>query len=318
MRLIASAAVALLAFPAFAGVAASPDAYDGEVLVAPPPPNWSGGTIIERDHGTAREWVRIGTGAIPTVERIVINEFAGRQVPDALAEAAAKRTQALKDCQNGTAEEPALTKKAAYASARFSVVCADKSDDGSPAAAFGLIEVLAGEFNFYMVERYWRGGAADPGLPSGSKRVLANWTQFFDRIRICNTMSDTCNTAAAAMIHAHPRFSTMRPPPVVTKPVLAPAKALKAATAFGELTGRAETCNENTKQLLAKIGQMFDYVTANDKERTQAVAAFEKAIPLGRAKQAKIDVDECGAILRSYREYPLRLSAFHKFLERFL
>ncbi len=292
--------------------------FNGEILLAPPPATWSGGTARRDTERTVREWTRTYPDSGRFTETIRVVEFPGLANKNAAAEARERIARDTGDCKPSTPPTPLILRKAGYASARYSADCTTTGRDKKPAIRFSMVEVLAGEFNLYVVERRWQGDPSDPAMPTASPRVMAAWTGYFDQIRVCNTLSNPCDPADLTMIHSHPRFTTMRKAPVVSKPVLAPDKSIKAASGFGELTGRAEACKEDVKGLLGRVSQIFENVTANDAERSKALAAFDTARSKGRAEQTKAGDANCGSVLRDFREHPVRIGVFHRYLERFL
>ena len=290
--------------------------FTGEVLVAPPPPNWDGGTPITSEAGVTRSWRRspiTGSAASEVVTILTIPEISSPPVARAQA--------AVPDMAKGCVERivaPIQRKKADIgAFASITVSCKKLTDAPADSTRFAMGRAYVGEFNSYVVTRIWTGGRVDPGSPANSPRTAEQWLQFFDRIAVCNTLRASCDPADAAMIHADPRFKTMRDAPVRSRPEVAIENVMKAATRFGELTGRAEACGEDTSAIKGKIARMFAYVTTNDAAANDAVLRYEQTLGVSAKQQATRPQETCGQILVDFRAHPTRVSVFPRYIERF-
>lgn len=301
-----------------AGGLSAQSAFNGEVLVAPPPPNWTGGTPEKTDMGIRREWRRNFLIEGGVVERIVVTRSENQK--DRVAQLAAR--ELAKDmtakCAKPTVSEIKRDKGAIGTTASFTAQCSTIKDTAPGTALFAMGKVFIGDFYTFTVRRTWLGHKDDPGSPANSPRTGEQWATYFSRISVCNTLSDACNPAQAEIIHADPRFKTMRALPVSAKPVVTLDDALKAANAFGTLTGRAEACGEDVEALTSKIQRMFKYVTANDQDSTKAVKAFRTAQARASKAQDAKSKESCGQILRDFRQHPSRVGAFYRYIERFL
>ena len=308
----------LAALTCLTGPAAAQSAFNGEVLVAPPPPNWTGGAPEKTEKGLRREWRRNFLIEGGVVERIVITRSENQK--DRVAQLAAR--EVTKDmtakCAKPTISKIERTKAAIGTKASFTAQCSTIKDTPPGTALYAMGTVYIGDFYTYTVRRIWQGHKDDPGSPANSPRTGEQWAAYFARIAVCNTLTDTCNPAQAEIIHADPRFKTMRALPVSAKPVVPLADAMKAAGAFGTLTGRAEGCGEDVAPLTSKIQRMFNYVTVNDQDAAKALKAFKAAQARGIKLQETKSKETCGQILRDFRQHPSRVGAFHRYIERFL
>lgn len=294
-------------------------AFDGEVLVAPPPPNWSGG--IEQDDGdsTLRTWRRTFELPEGVRETITIRRTPLPETPDINALADTVVTRHAMRCGEVN-ETKRTTRKATIGSVlSFTLTCKLKPEGSTnPRDLFVRARVLVGEFNQYVIERVWIGDIKLPTSPINSPRIRASWQTFFMSTSVCNTLVSDCDEDRARNIHAHERFKKMRALPVVARPVM-PAKDIETvATRLGQLTGRAEACGEDISPLTGKIGRMFAHVSENDQISSDAVTKFNAARRTTRAAQAKLSNDKCGEILRTFRSHPSRVGVFHKYVQRFL
>ncbi len=298
-------------------VTADPN-FNGEVLVAPPPANWSGGTPETVNNAYRRVWKRGFLTQSGVREQIVISR---RDKDAAITATALARTVAdalTKSCVQKTVTK--ITREAVKIGvvASFTAQCDGLTDTDTANAMFANARVYVGEFNTYIVERTWVGEKADPTSPLNSPRTGEQWAAYFSRISVCNTLQSACNPAEAEIVHAHPRFKTMRAIPVSARPIVAQKNAIKAARALGKLTGQADACGEDITPLTSKIGRMFAHVTANDRDSTAAVAAFDTAREISAKAQAKRKRETCGPVLREFRQHPSRVGAFHRYIERFI
>jgi len=298
-------------------VTADPN-FNGEVLIAPPPANWSGGTPETANNAFRRVWKRgfLTQGGVK--EQIAISR---RDRDDTITATALARTVSsaiTKACVEKIVTKVTREAKKIGVVASFTAQCDGLTDTDTANALFASAKVYVGEFNTYTVERTWIGNKADPTSPANSPRTGDQWIAYFSRISVCNTLQSACNVAEAEIIHAHPRFKTMRPIPASAKPILVQKNALKAARALGALTGQADACGEDITPLTSKIGRMFAHVTANDRDSTAAVAAFDTARGISKKVQAKKERETCGPVLREFRQHPSRVGAFHRYIERFI
>ena len=304
-----------LAASAFCVTAQAAD-FTGEVLVAPPPPNWDGGTPVTSDAGVTQSWKRLQIAGSTASEVVSIRTIADTGTPPV-----ARIKAAVPDMAKGCVERavaPIQREKANIGTlASITVSCKKLTDAPDGTTLFAMGRTYVGEFNSYVVTRTWTGGRIDPGSPANSPRTAAQWLRFFDRIAVCNTLRASCDPADAAMIHAAPRFTTMRDAPVQSRPEVSIENVMTAATLFGELTGRAEACGEDTTAIKGKIARMFAYITTNDAAANDAVLRFEQTLGVSAKQQATRPQDTCGQILVDFRAHPTRVSAFPRYIERF-
>ncbi len=292
--------------------------FNGEVLIAPPPPNWTGGAPEKTETGIRREWRRSFLTQGGVVERVVITRSENQKdrVAQLAAQDLAKAMTA--GCAKPKISEIKREKAAIGTTASFTARCTAVKDTPADTALFAMGKVFIGDFYTYAVRRVWTGHKDDPGSPANSPRTGEQWAAFFARITVCNTLTSPCDSAQAEIVHAHPRFTTMRALPVVTRPVMAPADALKAARRIGDLTGRAEACGEDVEPLLGKIDRMFAHISENDQDSSRAVKAFGTAREKGlKAQDAKAKAS-CGEVLRTFRQHPSRVGAFYRYAQEFL
>lgn len=293
--------------------------FNGEVLVAPPPPNWSGGSIEETADGIVRTWRRILRDRPLPQEKIVVSRTPTVDSADPIDVATRHAGTVTEACVEAEVTNARYEEAEIGTFASVTARCTIRGTGGAAdLALFSVIRAYIGEFNIYAVERTWTGDARDPGSPANSPRTAEAWMTYFDRISVCNTLVSTCDPADAEIIHADPRFQRMRALPVVAKPVMPQEDAIAAARGLGELTGRADACGEDITPLTSKIGRMFAYVTANDSVSSAAVEQFERSLAAGREAQSAQDRESCGPVLREFRAHPTRVGAFHRYVERFL
>lgn len=294
-------------------------AFNGEVLVAPPPPNWSGGALSETKDGTLQTWRRAFNSHDSIAESISIRRSALPDNPDinALANTVAVRVGAICENYNETARKPLKTKIGSALS--FIITC--KPSSAGPQSKQRLYirtRVMLGEFNQYVVERAWRGDIQQPTSPINSPKTRASWQAFFGATSICNTLISECSEERARNIHAHERFKKMRALPEVIRPVMDATDIQIVASKFGQLTGRAQACGEDITPLTSKIGRMFAHVSPNDQVSSIAVATFNSARETTYTHQTSLPREQCGEILRTFRSHPSRVGVFHNYAQRFL
>ena len=309
--------IAVFTAAAFAAVfAAAPSAgatFDGEVLVAPPPANWMGGTLERTDTGSRRIWQRNVAAPGTAQESITLSRFDDITEPAPSARAAAIGRELTAECAKPIVSQ--VTLEGAEIGAVASVTSTCEEDGG--ATLFSVAKAYLGEFNSYAVVRTWRGDPRDPGNPANSPKTAASWLAFFDRISVCNALTAPCDTARAEIIHADPRFEQMRALHISEATVLPQDDVLKAARGLGELTGRAEQCGEDVSPLVSKIDRMFESVTGNDTDSNAAAQLFRVTQQRGNTLQQGRDHDTCGPVLRDFRQHPSRVGAFARYIEQF-
>jgi len=292
--------------------------FNGEVLIAPPPPNWSGGAPEITKTGLKRVWKRDFLLADGSTEQVVVTRMVKQG--NAVANLSAQKLSITlsEHCVQKTISKIKSDKAKGIASADFTVQCSQLKETPAEISLFAMARVLVGDFNTYTVARIWQGNSTDPASPANSPRTGAQWAKYFARISVCNTLSEDCDPAQAEIIHADPRFKVMRAMPVSIKPVMVLKDMLVAAEGFGVLTGRAEYCGEDVTPLTSKVARMFTYVAANDRDSSKALSAFKTARIKGLKDQAKLSKESCGQVRRDFRQHPTRVSAFPRYVERFL
>lgn len=310
--------VALILSALATSTAVADTAFNGEVLIAPPPPNWSGGTPETANNTLRRVWKRGFLNQNGVKEQIAVSRSNKDDTVTATALARAVLLAITKPCVEKTVTKITSEAKTIGVVASFTAQCDGLTDSETADALFASAKVYVGEYNTYTVERTWIGNKSDPTSPVNSPRTGEQWIAYFSRISVCNTLQSACNVAEAEIIHAHPRFKTMRPIPISARPILVQNNALKAARALGKLTGQADACGEDITPLTSKIGRMFAHVTANDRDSTAAVAAFDTSRAISKKTQAKRKRETCGPVLREFRQHPSRVGAFHRYIERFI
>lgn len=285
--------------------------FNGEVLISPPPPNWLGGTETETETGVQRVWQRPTDGG--PRETITIERMTGSTDRTAASIAQDAGRHALGTCAQPNVTD--ATPEPAEIGARAAVTATCNTADGI--ATFALGHAFVGDFNTYSVVRTWSGDPSDPSSPAVSPRAAEEWLAYFSRAGVCNTLTSACNPDMAVMIHAHPRFETMRPLKIAAAPVLPQQDLLRGAKAIGAVTGRAAACGEDIAPLTTKIDRMFAYVTANDRDAFAAVSAFEAARTDAEKAQASAKKAGCGETLREFRQHPSRVGAFPRYIEQY-
>lgn len=298
-----------LAVAAIAALPACAD-FDGEVLIAPPPANWTGGTEEAHASGSSRVWRRPDGAA---VETITLTRLDGISNADPGSTAVMVGLGALGTCDNPDMSEPVAVPADIGVAAAVTATCTGSEGVG----IFAVGTAYVGEFNTYTILRAWYGDPNDPGSPANSPRAAEDWQTYFERATVCNTLTSPCDVDAALLVHAHPRFETMRDYQVAAAPVLDQNDLMRGARALGELTGRAAGCGEDITLLVSKIDRMFEHVTANDRDAFDAVAAFGAARLTAERNQADLPREGCGEILREYRRHPSRVGAFPRYIAEF-
>lgn len=286
--------------------------FTGEVLLSPKPANWVEGPAKKTKLGLRREWTRNFAGAGAT-ERIFIIKSEELKKPAVAAIALGKALGS--NCTNKKVSKPKVRPVEIGSVASLNVQC-DLKD--AKKSYFANVHVLAGEYATYTVARSWTGIKDDPTSPLNSPKTGEQWASFFSRVSVCNTLTSDCDPAKVEVIHAHPRFTTMRAAPVKDKPVMAQADVLKAAAGVGTLTGQAQACGEDIGPFTASLPRMFENVTPDKEKSEQAQLAFATAQKRGHAQQFKKDKESCGEILRQFRQHPSRVSTFPRYLAQFL
>lgn len=295
---------ALLAGPSFA------TEFHGEVLIAPPPPNWTGGTPLQTPNGLSRVWRRDGNGPDGTTERVTILHGLENTSTDPSARVERWVDSFTASCTATDTSTVTLIQTPLGPTAQATAVCED--DTGQ--TRHGRIMVLVGEFSSYRVTRTWSGPKGNPGNPRDSEKVVQIWNDYFGRISLCNTLTDACDPATAAAVHAHPRFKEMRPQDTTERPILPADQVQRGAEVFGTLTGQAAACGEDVNPLLIKIGRMFAHVSANDAEASIANRKFETARLSATAPAGALRAEICGEIRRQFREHPSRIQGFGRYI----
>jgi hypothetical protein len=293
--------------------------FNGEVLIAPPPPNWSGGAISETKDGTLQTWRRTFNSRDGVSETISIRRSALPDNPDidALADTVSVRVGAICENYNETARKPLKTKIGSALS--FIITCKPSSvGPKSKQRLYIRARVMLGEFNQYVVERTWRGDIQQPTSPINSPKTRASWQAFFRATSVCNTLISECSEERARNVHAHERFKNMRALPEVIRPIMEATDIQIVASKFGQLTGRAQACGEDITPLTSKVGRMFAHVSPNDQVSSVAVATFNSARETTYTQQTSLPREQCGEILRTFRSHPSRVGVFHNYAQRFL
>ncbi len=284
--------------------------FNGEVLVAPPPPNWTGGTPIQTPNGIEQVWRRNGNGADGVAERVTIR----RGLPGADSDPSARVQRWIdsftEKCVETTSSTVSSAKTSVGRTAQASAVCQRNADR----VRHGRVMVLVGEFSSYQVVRSWSGAKGDPGNPRDSQKMATIWDDYFGRISLCNTLTDPCDPATAAAIHAHPRFKEMRSLETAERPILPADQVRLGAGAFGTLTGQAEACGEDVSPLLLRIGRMLAHVSANDADASAAGRHFDDARQNARVPSGAARDEACGEIRRQFREHPSRVQGFARYI----
>ncbi len=299
--------VAALAFGISSPVSAD---FNGEVLIAPPPPHWIGGSAEKHASGDIRVWQRPGGGAEETITLTRLENVTGA---DPGSTAVLVALKAVGGCDRPDMTDPVEIPADIGTTASTTATCTVSEG----ISVFAVSAVYIGEFNTYTILRAWHGDPNDPTSPATSPRAAQDWQSYFERTAVCNTLTSPCDVDAALLTHAHPRFTTMRDYQVASAPVLDQSDLLRGATALGDLTGRAANCGEDTSSLTSKIDRMFEYVTASDRNAFDAAAAFGAARDNAEKEQAAAPRETCGDILRAFRRHPSRVAAFPRYIKEF-
>lgn len=294
-------------------------AFNGEVLVAPPPPNWSGGIVEQTPHGTLQIWRRTFDNADGVTETISIRRSALPESPDVDALADSAKARITQGCKSFSETQRRPIKAKIGSTLSFTLTCKSKpTGKKSKQDIFVRAQVMTGEFNQYVLERAWRGDIKQPTSPLNSPRTKASWQKFFSVSGICNTLVSDCSEERARDIHAHERFKKMRSLPAVARPVMDASDIAIVAMKLGQLTGRAQACGEDISALSGKIDRMFAYIAKNDQISSAAVKTFIEARDTTNSEQGELPREQCGEILRTFRSHPSRVGVFHKYAQRFL
>lgn len=293
--------------------------FNGEVLVAPPPPNWSGGIVEQTTDGTLQVWRRTFNNSNGVTETISIRRSALPESPDVQVLADSVKKRISDSCQTFTETKRTPVTAKIGSALSFTLTCKPKSAaKQSTHDLFVRVRVMTGEFNQYVIERAWRGDIKQPTSPANSPRTRASWQAFFSSSSICNTLVSDCSDERARDIHAHERFKKMRALPAVARSVMPAGEIAKVAKGLGELTGRADACGEDISPLTSKIDRMFAYISENDQISSAAVDTFNATRKSTLAAQGNLPREQCGEILRTFRSHPSRVGVFHKYAQRFL
>lgn len=294
-------------------------AFNGEVLVAPPPPNWSGGIVEQTADGTLQVWRRTFGNPQGVTETISIRRSALPDNPDVQALADSVSTRITQNCQSHNETKRTPIKAQIGTALSFILTCKPKSaGPNSKQDIYVRARVMIGEFNQYVIERTWRGDIKQPTSPLNSPKTRAAWQSFFSSSSICNTLLSACSEESARNIHAHERFKKMRALPVVVRSVMPAVDIATVAQGLGELTGRANACGEDISPLISKIDRMFAYISENDQISSAAVKTFDEVRKRTSTEQGNLPHEKCGEILRTFRSHPSRVGVFHKYVQRFL
>lgn len=293
--------------------------FNGEVLIAPPPPNWSGGIVQQIESGSLQAWRRTFDDASNAIETITVRRSELPEKPDIADLADSVTARLSSECRKFSETKRTPVRSKIGTALSYSVTCKPKqTGEDTPKDIFTRVRVLQGEFNQYVIERTWRGDIKQPTSPLNSPRTKAAWQAFFKSTSVCNTLLADCSEDRARDVHAHERFKRMRALPVVARPVMPAKDIAKVARALGQLTGRAEACGEDITPLTGKIARMFAYISKNDQISSAAVKTFNLNREKTSVAQAKLKRDQCGEILRTFRSHPSRVGVFHKYVQRFL
>ncbi len=293
--------------------------FNGEVLVAPPPPNWSGGIVEQTPHGTLQVWRRTFNNADGVRETISIRRSTLPENPDVQELANSVTIRITQGCKSYNETQRIPIKAKIGSTLSFTLTCKSKpTGKKSKQDLFVRTQVMVGEFNQYVIERAWHGDIKQPMSPLNSPRTRASWQAFFNASSICNTLVSDCSEERARDIHAHERFKKMRPLPATIRTVMDASEIDIVAKKLGQLTGRAQACGEDISALTGKIDRMFAHVSKNDQISSAAVKIFHETRETTSAAQGQLPSEQCGEILRTFRSHPSRVGVFHKYAQRFL
>lgn len=199
------ALIGAIVLAAFLGTPATAD-FNGEVLIAPPPPNWAGGIEEPQETGVRRVWQRPNPDETGSIETISVTRLTGMTESTAAAVALQAARAALGRCDKPTASDPLPEPAAIGVTASVTATCAMDGGVG----AFVVGHALVGDFNTYTVVRAWRGDPRDPSNPANSPRAAEAWQRFFTRLGVCNTLTSACDAESVTSVHAHPRYGGRR------------------------------------------------------------------------------------------------------------
>ena len=296
--------------------------YDGEVLVANPPPNWAPEPTFQHPKIKTGRWVRRFPKHRNWKEEVIFRYIPNRENDDPQLWAKKLAQQLETNCETVERKETGNINSTDYSHAFVQVLCLNKetvsNKNNSKAwnTIFTTVKIISGNFNRYEISRRWHGSYDSPQSPYNSPKILARWALFFDSIRVCNTLFESCDGHITSTF-SNAKFKNMRVLKETKQSVHNYDDLVIGLKKLGHLTGNAESCGEDTSSLLSKINRMIDSVTENEKLSTDASAIFHSNHRESRAIQVENNAEDCGEARRRFRGHPTRIKAFHKFISGF-
>ena len=178
-----------------AATAAEDEPASGERLLIPVPEGWEKG-FHEREGKIARaDYLPIGQSQDEANEMLSAQIMFGlkgvkpEQILGRLADEAQKR------CETFNAQPTQHDEDATYASLGIMVMCGSNSDSG--AGEVILVRGIAGNDNFYLVQKIWKTPVYDlsSDLPV-SFDERKKWLDYLASINVCDLSKNTCPESA--------------------------------------------------------------------------------------------------------------------------
>jgi hypothetical protein len=298
--------------------APSARAFDGEVLLAPPPPNWTSSIHQSDNFGQVRVWRPPLQGVDLPAEKIMIVKVRenGPKTVRGLLQFYAQ--DLYTDCQAPEFSSIQPMEAAIGIAAQMTVDCAMDQGLMPQTVRHTRIAGFIGEFASYAVARTWTGHINDPTSPLQSETTSTIWTSYFEQLSVCNTLSDACDRSTTVRIHADPKFTTLRDAPVTSRPTLPLDDVMTAAINMGDITAKATACGEDTSLFLRRLPKMFEYVLGSEIEARAAMAAFDTIRTQRLGSSDASNAANCDDIRQAFRAHPSRAQSFAPYIQSLL
>lgn len=179
--------------------------FNGEVLIAPPPLNWFGGTEEPFENGIRRVWRRPVASDADPFETVTVTRLTGEVGRTAATQATEAANGALEACDATLISDPLPVPADIGVAASVTATC----PIGGRVGMFVLGQAYVGDFNTYTVVRTWRGAPDTPDSPANSPRAAEAWQRYFAKVSVCNTLTSACDSDAGHRVHAHPRYNSL-------------------------------------------------------------------------------------------------------------
>ena len=296
--------------------------FNGEILLAPPPPNWTPGKNSKNSHTIMQTWVRNFPKNRNWNEEIVIYHFPKRKNDDPETWAHKRGNLLETNCEKTKRKETGNIDESGYRHAFIQVLCLNpksgvpQSSQKKWDAIFTTAKIISGQYNRFEISRRWLGNSSDPRLPINSPKILARWESYFQLLKVCNTLFENCEKRPESR-YSNSRFQLMRPLKQTQQNFHKQEQLLVGLKKLGILSGKAEVCGEDISTLLMKIERMISNVTPNEKTSSEATAVFHAAHQETRTTQSNFNPEDCGEARRRFRAHPTRINSFYTFIESF-